>query len=184
MTDPLEQDAPSAQAVEPDMRIWSGVLDGPCPVCSFDAGAVAPAQLGTRLRDAVPRWQAVLARPGADVRSRPGIWSPLEYGCHVRDIVAVFGARLHLMLRTDEPLFEDWDQDIAALDGEYARQDPAEVSTELTLACQTVADALDAVTDDEWARTANRSDGSTFTVLTLGRYLLHDVMHHLHDVGG
>jgi len=28
-----------------------------------------------------------------------------------------------------------------------------------------------------------RSDGATFTALTLGRYLLHDLAHHLHDVG-
>jgi hypothetical protein len=28
-----------------------------------------------------------------------------------------------------------------------------------------------------------RSDGSEFTVLTLGQYALHDLVHHLWDVG-
>ena len=32
-------------------------------------------------------------------------------------------------------------------------------------------------------RPGRRSNGSVFTVETLGRYFLHDVLHHLHDVG-
>jgi hypothetical protein len=36
---------------------------------------------------------------------------------------------------------------------------------------------------DEWSRPGRRSDGATFTVNSLSRYLLHDIVHHLHDVG-
>ena len=36
---------------------------------------------------------------------------------------------------------------------------------------------------DQWQRTGRRSNGSAFTVETLGRYHLHDVVHHLWDVG-
>ncbi|MHB8274233.1 MAG: hypothetical protein ACYDC9_05635 [Dermatophilaceae bacterium] len=33
-------------------------------------------------------------------------------------------------------------------------------------------------------RTGRRSNGSVFTIETLGQYILHDVAHHLHDVRG
>ena len=36
--------------------------------------------------------------------------------------------------------------------------------------------------DDEWDRTGFRSDGAAFTVATFARYLVHDPIHHLHDV--
>ena len=46
-----------------------------------------------------------------------------------------------------------------------------------------LADRLEAVRPEQWAREGLRSDGAEFTTVTLARYLLHDVLHHLHDVG-
>jgi hypothetical protein len=47
-----------------------------------------------------------------------------------------------------------------------------------------VADAYAAVPADAWNRTGRRSNGSVFTIDTLARYHLHDVVHHLRDVEG
>ena len=41
-----------------------------------------------------------------------------------------------------------------------------------------------AVGPDQWQRPGTRSNGSQFTVATLAVYFLHDLEHHLHDVGG
>ena len=57
----------------------------------------------------------------------------------------------------------------------------ADLSTVLA-AADKVAASYDAVGGDEWERRGTRSDGSVFTVDTLGRYHLHDVLHHLWDV--
>ena len=46
-----------------------------------------------------------------------------------------------------------------------------------------LAARFDGVGDDEWLRTSERSDGSVFTVDSFARYLLHDPIHHLWDVG-
>ena len=54
---------------------------------------------------------------------------------------------------------------------------------ELVAAAGAVADRYASVAGDQWARTGRRSDGARFTVDTLGRYHLHDVEHHLYDVG-
>jgi hypothetical protein len=47
-----------------------------------------------------------------------------------------------------------------------------------------VADVYDSVSDDAWSRPGRRSNGTVFTVESIGRYHLHDVVHHLWDVTG
>jgi len=183
MTDPLDQDVPSARARDRDPAVVAAALAGPCPTCGFDVSSIEPSALGEAVRAVVPAWQAVLARADARERPRAGEWAPLEYACHVRDLLAVFGARVDLIVAADEPLFEDWDEDIAALDGAYAQQDPSAVAADLALAAQSLAGDLDRVTGDQWARQARRSNGGTYTLERAARYVLHDARHHLHDVG-
>jgi hypothetical protein len=88
------------------------------------------------------------------------------------------------MLSRNNPNFADWDQDAAALENDYGRQDPREVSQALEAAALSVSAAFDAVGDDQWERQGLRSNGSVFSVTSLGAYFLHDVLHHLHDVNG
>lgn len=169
--------------ITPDTKDWTWVLERPCPECGFRADSFDRTELGTRTRATVPAWQAVLERPDVTVRPAPQVWSPLEYGCHVRDVFGMFDRRLHLMLDEDEPHFPNWDQDETAVQDSYAEQDPAVVRAELAAAGAAIAATFDAVPESGWARNGLRSNGSTFTVETLGRYFLHDVVHHLHDVG-
>jgi hypothetical protein len=110
------------------------------------------------------------------------VWSPLEYGCHVRDVHRTMRARVLLMLEQDEPTFANWDQDATALEERYADQEPAGVADELAAAAEAAAQAYEQVGAAAWDRPGLRSNGSRFTVASLGRYHLHDVVHHLHDV--
>jgi hypothetical protein len=71
-----------------------------------------------------------------------------------------------------------------AVEDRYGEQDPEQVSAELVASARLLADAFAAVPTVALRRTGLRSDGSRFTVETLGRYLLHDPVHHLHDVRG
>ncbi len=87
------------------------------------------------------------------------------------------------MLTEDDPQFANWDQDETAIADNYAAQDPAVVAAQLTAAGAALADSFDAVPTDAWDRTGRRDNGSEFNVVTLGQYCLHDVVHHLHDVG-
>jgi SAM-dependent methyltransferase len=106
----------------------------------------------------------------------------LQYACHVRDVHRVFGERLQLMLEEDEPRFANWDQDEAAVAERYDVQDPTVVAEEIGAAAEAVAAQYDAVRDHVWGRRGLRSNGSEFTVESIGRYHLHDVVHHAHDV--
>ncbi|MFJ5859812.1 DinB family protein [Pseudarthrobacter sp. NPDC092439] len=170
--------------IVPDEKDWTWVLTRPCPECSFDSGTATPSTVPGTIANMLPRWRAVLRRPGATERPDDRTWSPLEYACHVRDVFSLFDQRLNLMLEQDDARFADWDQDRTAVEKDYASADPAVVSAELTAEGQQVADSFAAVRESDWGRTGLRSNGSEFTVLTLARYFLHDVVHHLHDVDG
>ena len=86
------------------------------------------------------------------------------------------------MLTEDDPIFANWDQDATALEDRYWAQDPATVSAELAAAGAQIADAFAAVAGDEWQRPGRRSNGSVFTVESLGRYFVHDLVHHVADI--
>ncbi|NYE94042.1 hypothetical protein FHU41_000263 [Psychromicrobium silvestre] len=171
-------------AITPDEKDWTWVLERPCPECGFEAGSVTPATAASSLPSLLARWRSVLRRPEVAERPSEERWSSLEYGCHVRDVFEVFNQRLSLMLEEDNPLFDNWDQDQTALDRDYARQDPAEVTVELLAAGSEIADGFAAVRPEQWQRRGQRSNGSAFTVQTLSGYFLHDIVHHLHDVDG
>ena len=171
-------------SIVPDTKDWTWVLREPCAECGLASADVEPTAVAGLVRESLPRWRAVLARPDAVVRPDPATWSPLEYGCHVRDVLVLFDERLALMLTDDDARFGNWDQDATAVAERYGTQVPAVVADELEAAGERLASAFDAVPADAWGRTGLRSDGSRFTVATFAQYFWHDVAHHLVDVRG
>jgi hypothetical protein len=169
--------------IVPDTKDWTWVLERPCGECGVDASAIDLATLPAAIRALGPAWAGVLGRPGVGVRPDDATWSPLEYACHVRDVLRLYDVRLHLMLDEDGPHYPNWDQDAAAVEGRYGDADPAVVAGELAAAAEQVATSFAAVAPDQWGRTGFRSDGAAFTVASFARYFLHDPLHHLHDVG-
>ena len=131
--------AGTPEAIAPDTKDWTWVLDRPCGGCGFDAAARAVADLPGLLHDTAMTWSEVLARPDAAERPAPAVWSPLEYGAHVRDVHVLFAQRLRLMLEEDTPTFANWDQDATAVEDDYGSQDPTAVAVELIEAAGTVA---------------------------------------------
>lgn len=167
----------------PDDKDWTWVLLRSCAECGFDAATVDRSTLPDRILATTSRWRAALAAEDVRRRPAPQVWSTLEYGAHVRDVHALFGRRAQLLLTQDDPEFENWDQDKTALTGRYWLADPTEVAEELDAAATETAGVFQAAVPEDWQRTGRRSNGSVFTLETLGRYYLHDVEHHLHDVG-
>jgi SAM-dependent methyltransferase len=161
---------------------WTWVLDRACDECGFDAGAFDRHEIPRALRRNAQVWFALLADPAAGERTRADRWSTLEYAGHVHDVHQIYHDRVSQMLAEDDPLFENWDQDRAAIDGRYAAQLPSIVGPTLVAAAYAMSDLYDSVPPLSWHRRGRRSDGHEFTVESLARYQLHDVVHHLHDV--
>ncbi|MFJ8434562.1 DinB family protein [Kitasatospora sp. NPDC094019] len=178
--------AVTADAIVPDTKDWTWVLEQPCADCGLDAGAVVREDVAGMVRANAARWTAVLCGDPEALgrRPRPEIWSDLEYACHVRDVFRLFRVRLELMLDRDDPLFANWDQDATAVAERYGEQRPDVVAEELAEAAEVLAAAFEGVAGAQWARTGNRSDGARFTVESFARYLIHDPVHHLYDVTG
>ncbi|NYE38811.1 hypothetical protein F4692_003962 [Nocardioides cavernae] len=172
-----------ADPIVPDTKDWTWVLERPCPECGFDPAAQGLTDLPRLLGVTATTWSEVLGRDDVRDRPSPDVWSALEYAAHVRDVHVLFDQRVRLMLEEDEPTFANWDQDVTAVESDYASQDPAAVALALVEAAGTVAGAYASVDDAARHRRGLRSDGSVFTVESLGSYHLHDVVHHLHDVG-
>lgn len=169
----------------PDTKDWTWVLTERCPDCGLLAGEVDPAAVADRAIVAAEEWVVILrSSPAVVERPAPMVWSPLQYGCHVRDVYVLFDARLERMLGEDDPVFANWDQDETARTSRYSESDPEKVAEDLEAAAQAFAARLRAVTGDQWQRPGRRSDGARFTVASFAQYFLHDVVHHLWDVTG
>jgi len=172
-------------SIVPETKDWTWVLNRACPECGFDTRTVRHEDVPTLIRDAATRWGDLLETSDVLRRSPAAeVWSPLEYGCHVRDVFRLYHERLLLMLTRDDPVFRNWDQDATAIADRYREQNPVEVASELRTAAESLALKFDGLTGTMWDRPGQRSDGAAFTVESFGRYLIHDPIHHLHDVGG
>ena len=169
-------------SIVPDTKNWTWVLERPCPECGFDASTWRAEDVGAAIRAQPAVWSGLLQHPRAAERPSAAQWSATEYGCHVRDVFRLFAHRLERMLLEDAPEFENWDQDVTAIEDRYDIQRPNDVLAGLVPAGEHLADVIASVATQQWERTGHRSDGATFTVRTFLLYLLHDPVHHVWDV--
>jgi hypothetical protein len=170
-------------AIVPDTKDWTWVLDRGCPECGFDSTTVDGRDIPPLIRGWAGAWREVLKDPNVALRPSTDRWSPLEYACHVRDVLRIGDARLQLMLIQRHPTFPNWDQDDTALDDDYGSQNTDAVAAELDTSAARFASDLEALSARGWARTGQRNDGTDFSAETFARYVAHDAVHHLSDVG-
>lgn len=157
-----------------------------CEECGFEyslgeAPAVAPAIIA-----GVAEFALTLRDEAVDLRARrkPHVWSPLEYGCHLRDVLLVQRERVLAARRTERPSFDPMGRDERVEHDGYAEQAPKDVARQLTDAAQLFANVLARIGPGEWGRTVmytypQRSERSLEWVTV---HTLHEVRHHLLDV--
>jgi hypothetical protein len=128
----------------------------------------------------------VLEDAGADLttRRRPEEWSPLEYGCHVRDVLLVQRERVLAARRTDTPEFAPMGRDERVEHDGYRHQIPADVARQLTDAAAMFANDLSRLGPDEWDRTIMYNYPAPFerSLRWVAVHTVHEVQHHLLDV--
>jgi hypothetical protein len=168
--------------IEPDDKDWTWVLSRPCPECGFDPAEHPQGTLAASLASFGPTYAALLAQPNAGERPHPDQWSAIEYGYHVADALELGVVRLGRMLDEDDPLFENWDQDVTAVESRYDLAEAGPTVTKVTAAAERISSLVARVSGDQWERPGRRSDGSPFTVESFTRYLVHDPLHHVWDI--
>ena len=137
----------------PDTKDWTWTLTRRCDQCGLSAGEIKPEDFAERAFIAGRSGCRSCARAR---RSRPGpvpdVWSPLEYGAHVRDVYRLFDARLAQMLNEDSPTFTNWNQDETAIKERYGEQDPEVVADELEAAAQRFVARIQSLKPDQYSR--------------------------------
>ena len=167
----------------PDTKDWTWTLTRRCDQCGLSAGEIDRSDFAERAFIAAEEWVQILrSSPAVSARPQLDVWSPLEYGAHVRDVYRLFDARFVQMLSEDTPTFASWNQDETAIKERYGEQDPEVVADELEAVAQRFVGRIQSLRPDQYGRRGIRSDGAEFTVATFLQYFLHDVIHHLWDV--
>jgi len=93
---------------EPDTKDWTWTLTRRCDECGLSAGEVGPTEIAERAFLAAEEWVQILrSSPAVTQRPEPAVWSPLEYGAHVRDVFELFDSRLALMLSEETAVGHD-----------------------------------------------------------------------------
>ena len=156
-----------------------------CDECGFDYDLATATDAGSAIVAGADEIATVLsdAADGAARRRRPDTWSPLEYGCHVRDVLLVQRERVLLARREDRPSFAPMGRDERVAHDGYPDQVPTDVARQLREAAALFANVLDRLGPD-WDRTViyNYPEPLERSLRWVGVHTVHEVHHHLLDI--
>jgi hypothetical protein len=118
------------------------------------------------------------------LRPDPDTWSPLEYACHVRDVLRVMAERIELAQREFEPTFTPMRRDERVVEDRYNEQDPAVVALEIAKAGDALVGQLQSLDDAGWARrgTYNYPEPALRDVTWITANTVHELYHHRRDL--
>jgi DinB superfamily len=158
-----------------------------CEECGFDYDLAEALAAGSAIIDGVAEVTDLLGSGRADLRTRrrSNTWSPLEYGCHLRDVLLVQRERVLAVRRVDCPTFDPMGRDERVEHDGYADQDPVRVSRQLTEAAYLYANDLSRLRPEDWKRRSamyNYPTRSERSLRWIAMHALHEVRHHLLDV--
>jgi DinB family protein len=155
-----------------------------CAECGFDATLLTTADAITALRSLGRRWREAFEDvPDEILRRRPApdVWSPLEYGAHTRDVLALIGHGVDEILNDTHPTFPVIEPEPDAPDHGYNALDPDRVLSKLADNAAVMADRAARALPQHWSRTATIG-GDEVDAGWLLRHAVHDATHHLRDV--
>jgi uncharacterized damage-inducible protein DinB len=176
-----------------DHIVKASVAMNACEDCGFVYESIAQVEIGMRLRhygtalarvlslgiDDEPEWREALRR-----RPGPETWSPLEYAGHVVDVLRAQRDRLDVALVETLPDFVPLGLTDRVTLERYNDRDIATVRSALAAAVAALADAMDAMTDDQFGRGCIYSwpVRAERTLAWLGRHTIHELRHHHGDI--
>jgi S-DNA-T family DNA segregation ATPase FtsK/SpoIIIE len=157
-----------------------------CAECGFTYGVLARQEIA-------PTMETLGEEVAARLRERPERltarrhheeWSPLEYACHVRDVLLMQRDRLFVALVEDEPSFKPMYREQRVTFDRYNQQPPAVVADQLVMAAALAAHAFSGLKNVQWDRPLiyNFPEPKRRDVEWVGHHTLHEMTHHLADI--
>ncbi|MEU7215791.1 DinB family protein [Nocardia iowensis] len=117
-------------------------------------------------------------------RPRAEVWSPLEYACHMRDVLLLQRERALAARRMTTPEATPMGRDERAEHDGYADQRPSDVGRQIRDAAQLFANVLERLSGDDWERTLifPYPEPQEQSLRWLALHTLHELRHHLLDM--
>ncbi|ABK65796.1 MULTISPECIES: DinB family protein [Mycobacterium avium complex (MAC)] len=164
------------------------LVTDPCRECGFAYDLRQAATAGDDVRARVAEVVTILCDNTIDVRSRPrnGVWSPLEYGCHLRDVLLVQRERVLAARRTGGADCASMGREERAEHDGYNEQDPREVARQLADAATLFGNVLARLSDEDWDRTLvyHYPETRERSLRWVAVHTAHELHHHLLDIRG
>lgn len=116
-----------------------------CEECGYTYDLEAAPQAREAIRAGTAQLAGLLTTTEHDALARrpaPGVWAPLEYACHLRDMLLTQRERVLLARRVDTPQCVPMGRDERVGHEGYVEQDPVEVAAELTMAARLLGNAF------------------------------------------
>lgn len=156
-----------------------------CEECGFAYDLDEARAAAESIREGVAALADVVESGGDLVTSRsdPERWSPLEYACHVRDVLLVQRERVLRARREEAPTFAPMGRDERVEHDGYADQAPDDVARQLRDAALLLGGILDRLEPDEWERTVVYNYPAPWerSLRWVAVHTVHEVRHHLGD---
>lgn len=155
-----------------------------CDQCGFVFETVPAEHLGDRLRAVGGSYSSLLTSHAAEQLARrpgPEVWSPLEYSCHLRDVLWNIRDRILLALVEDRPTFAPIHREERVTLARYVGELPTAVATGITAGAELLGWLIEGLDPSQMSRTGVYA-GVDRDSLWMGRQALHEALHHLRDV--
>lgn len=160
-----------------------------CGQCGFVYEDVTANEIAQRLRSFGPRYRAVLVDSGRrdellHQRPGPGVWSVIEYACHVRDVLLVQRERTVRALVEDNPTFPPMYRDERTAWCGYQDEASSAVAAHLDMASELLAKVFSCLTAEEMARELmyNFPEPARRNLAWMGQHTVHEAEHHFADI--
>jgi len=111
-------------------------------------------------------------------RPRPGKWSAHEHACHLAVIHPVLSARLDMILTDPRPRIVSYFPSAQEEDGAFLNVELDEAMERFSSDRRRLVERLNALSAEEWQRTAEHSEYTHYSVFIMFRHLaMHDMFH-------
>jgi hypothetical protein len=168
------------------LRRNNGWVTDQCPDCGFVYDLSQSGRVGRDIRERVAEVVAILRAREVNLRSRrqPGVWSPLEYGCHLRDMLLVQRERVLAARRVERPDCSPSGRDDRVMHDGYAEQQPEDVARQLSDAALLFSNVLARLAADDWDRAViyHYPETRERSLRWVAIHTLHEAQHHLLDI--
>ena len=161
-------------------------MTDPCPGCGFTYDLSRAASAADDIRARVGEIVAILRDNSIDVNARPRaeVWSPLEYACHLRDVLLVQRERVLAARRVSGTVCTPMGREERVEHDGYNEQHPDDVARQLADAATLFGNVLARLADDDWDRAVvyNYPETHERSLRWVAVHTAHELQHHLLDV--